>query len=46
VHSRAAEQPAGDERRELLLKGKSEPEIVRVRRIDSAMPVPNAHTRP
>jgi hypothetical protein len=46
VHSRATEHPAGDERRELSLKGKSEPEIVMVRRIDSATPVPNAHTRP
>jgi adenylate cyclase len=46
VHNRVAEHAAGAERRELSLKGKSEPEVVMVRRIDSATPAPNAPTGP
>lgn len=44
VHPRTAELATSAERRELSLKGKSEPEIVMVRRIDSAARAPNAPT--
>ena len=44
VHDRAGEHAAGAERRELSLKGKSEPEVVMVRRIDCTTPA-NAPVR-
>lgn len=44
VHPRAAEHATSAERRELSLKGKSEPEVVMVRRIDSAADASNAPT--
>jgi adenylate cyclase len=45
VHERAGEQATGAERRELALKGKSEPEIAMVHRIDSAGSHPEKRMR-
>lgn len=45
VHDRAGEHAVGAEPRELALKGKSEPEIAMVRRIDFAAPRPNKQVR-
>lgn len=45
LYNRAGVQTAGAERRELSLKGKSESEIVMVRRIDSRKPASNTPTR-
>jgi len=45
VHDRAGEHAAGAEPRELALKGKSEPEIAMVRRIDFAAPRPSKQVR-
>jgi adenylate cyclase len=46
VHDHAGEHAAGAEPRELSLKGKSEPEIAMVRRIDFATSPSNASARP
>jgi adenylate cyclase len=45
VHQLAGERADGTEARELALKGKSEPELAMVRRIDFATPATHAHAR-